>query len=274
MESSGTRRDGLIDIFEDAVERPSDRLIVRNPTVDILGRIVRHLHTNDGYAAGVDIVATENVLRELSDQFVLGTLLADLVESGVVSISARHFDGPDQPNLLVSPTSTTALVSVADSWVGLRSDVGEPASVLFDESNELVEDGAAFDVRTPGASRIQETITDALGTDCARDFDGVFRSLRTARDPTDDVDKPAVFLLLAARNRQLFYDLSRWAEEIGIASKATFSRRKTQLESSGLLTAENVHTDVGRPRHRLCLADKQLQHATPEELSTVAVRVS
>ena len=61
-------------------------------------------------------------------------------------------------------------------------------------------------------------------------------------------------LLAAARNEQLLYDVSRWGEEVGLASKATFSRTKTALENAGLVGTEKVPIDVGRPRLRLTLA--------------------
>jgi predicted transcriptional regulator len=67
----------------------------------------------------------------------------------------------------------------------------------------------------------------------------------------------------------LLYDLSKWGEDVGVASKATFSRVKTNLEEQGLLDTEKVPIDVGRPRLRLLLGDERLREADPEELPSV-----
>uniref|UniRef100_UPI000A78D6B4 transcriptional regulator TbsP domain-containing protein n=1 Tax=Halococcus thailandensis TaxID=335952 RepID=UPI000A78D6B4 len=68
----------------------------------------------------------------------------------------------------------------------------------------------------------------------------------------------------------MLYDISRWGEDAGVASKATFSRKKTQLEEQGLLETEKVPIDVGRPRLRLLLGEERLREADADELASVA----
>jgi len=68
----------------------------------------------------------------------------------------------------------------------------------------------------------------------------------------------------------LLYDISKWGEDVGIASKATFSRTKTRLEELGLIDTEKVPIDVGRPRLRLKLGDERLHDADAEEIASVA----
>jgi predicted transcriptional regulator len=79
-----------------------------------------------------------------------------------------------------------------------------------------------------------------------------------------------ISLLVAARNEVLLYDISKWGEDIGIASKATFSRTKTRLEDLGLIDTEKVPIDVGRPRLRLKLGDDRLREADADQLADVA----
>jgi hypothetical protein len=80
-------------------------------------------------------------------------------------------------------------------------------------------------------------------------------------------------LLVAARNDVLLYDISKWGEDAGIASKATFSRTKTELEEQGAIETEKVPIDVGRPRLRLRLGDERLRAAAPGRLAAVAAEV-
>ncbi|PWG73380.1 hypothetical protein DF186_23370, partial [Enterococcus hirae] len=77
-------------------------------------------------------------------------------------------------------------------------------------------------------------------------------------------------LLVAAKNDVLLYDISKWGEDVGIASKATFSRTKTKLEDMGLIDTEKVPIDVGRPRLRLKLGDDRLRDANTDQLAGVA----
>jgi len=75
---------------------------------------------------------------------------------------------------------------------------------------------------------------------------------------------------VAARNGDLLYDISRWGEDVGIASKATFSRTKTRMEESGVIATEKVPIDVGRPRLRLRLGDERLDVDDDREFARVA----
>jgi predicted transcriptional regulator len=79
-----------------------------------------------------------------------------------------------------------------------------------------------------------------------------------------------VSLLAAAKHEELLYDISTWGEEVGMASKATFSRTKNQLEERGLIATEKVPIDVGRPRQRLLLGDERLRGAAAAELASAA----
>ncbi|MFB6186598.1 MAG: DUF5821 family protein, partial [Halobacteriaceae archaeon] len=80
-------------------------------------------------------------------------------------------------------------------------------------------------------------------------------------------------LLVAAKNDVLLYNISKWGEDSGLASKATFSRTKSRLEEQGLIDTEKVPIDVGRPRLKLRLADPRLEEASPSELANVAQSV-
>ncbi|PSQ37416.1 hypothetical protein BRD05_00685, partial [Halobacteriales archaeon QS_9_70_65] len=75
---------------------------------------------------------------------------------------------------------------------------------------------------------------------------------------------------VAAKNEDLLYDISKWGEDIGIASKATFSRTKSRLEETGLIDTEKVPIDVGRPRLRLKLGDERLEGTDNGQLASVA----
>ncbi len=76
---------------------------------------------------------------------------------------------------------------------------------------------------------------------------------------TKAIDKVSIALLAAAKNNELFYDVVQWGEDTGVASKATFSRRKDFLVNLSVLFEESVKTPFGRPKIRLKLNDGKLK---------------
>src|SRR5699024_2222448 len=62
-------------------------------------------------------------------------------------------------------------------------------------------------------------------------------------------------LLAGAAHEVMLYNLSNWGEEVGVASRATFSRTKIRLEDAEILATEKVPIAVGRPRQRLLLGE-------------------
>jgi hypothetical protein len=115
-----------------------------------------------------------------------------------------------------------------------------------------------------------ETLATDIGPETAADFEAVLDSLDAARGNGNGLDEVTVSLLVAARNDELLYDISKWGEDIGLASKATFSRTKSRLEDSDLLDTEKVPIDVGRPRLRLMLGDESPEGADIDELASTA----
>jgi hypothetical protein len=86
----------------------------------------------------------------------------------------------------------------------------------------------------------------------------------------DNLDEVAISLLVAAKHEVQLYDISKWGEDVGLASKATFSRTKTRLEDQGLLDTEKIPMDVSRPRLRLQLGNERLNEASTDQLASVA----
>lgn len=104
--------------------------------------------------------------------------------------------------------------------------------------------------------------------------DDVCAGFKTSIEVLDSLDTPAVdevdyALLVAARHEILLYDLTHWAEEIQLRSKATFSRAKCDLEGLNILDSEKVPIDVGRPRLRLTLTEEYASLPVPELLREV-----
>ncbi|GAA0474759.1 DUF5821 family protein (plasmid) [Halococcus dombrowskii] len=216
----------------------------------------------------VRLLVDDDVLKWLRDDFMLASTAAELLEADVLEWRAAA--GRLDDTLLVTEEMVVSLLTpTEEESAALATDDEEFVAAVRERWNGHWEEGEQFDLRTPAYSRVLDTFADEFGSAVESDFGTV---LESAADMDADgwLDEVAVALLVAAKHGQLLYDISRWGEDAGVASKATFSRKKTQLEEQGLLETEKVPIDVGRPRLRLLLGDERLREADTEELASVA----
>ncbi|MUV88665.1 hypothetical protein GJ629_01180 [Halapricum sp. CBA1109] len=244
-----------------------DEMVVVNPSREMIRELVSAM---DGLETTpvVHVLAAERPLKDVMDDFLVASTAADLVASDTLTLHVKE----DMPvnSLLVSAESVVSVVSGGDHVAGLVTDDGAFVDDAYAHYTEQYESADSFSLRTPPLSQVRETLDSDIGPETAADFDAVLSSLQTARGDGDGLDEVTISLLVAAKNGELLYDISKWGEDIGLASKATFSRTKTQLEDRGLIDTEKVPIDVGRPRLRLMLGDDRLGDAEADELASVA----
>jgi len=242
-----------------------DEMVVVNPSRETVRELVSSM---DDLDTTPHILAAERPLKDVMDDFLVASTAADLVASD--DLTLQILDDEPVNSLLVSSGSVISIVTAGDRVAGLVTDDHEFVESAHNHYSELVESAQDFSLRTPPLSQVRETLETDIGPDAATDFDAVLDSLQTARGNGDGLDEVTISLLVAAKNGELLYDISKWGEDIGLASKATFSRTKTQLEDRGLIDTEKVPIDVGRPRLRLMLGDDRLTDADADELASVA----
>jgi hypothetical protein len=258
----------LDDILRAALEDAGDELFVVNPSGDTIEAFVRVATDYDGHLPTTKLLAEERTLKDVLDDFIVASHAADLVDGGHLQL--RTAEGPSDNSLLVTEDAVVALIDAGASVGGVVADEADFVGATGDTYAERWADADEYALRTPAISRVRETLSDEIGPDAERDFDNILGSLETARGDGDGLDEVTISLLVAAKNEALLYDISKWGEDVGIASKATFSRTKTKLEDMGLIDTEKVPIDVGRPRLRLKLADERLTEAQNGQLATVA----
>ncbi|RJT07582.1 transcriptional regulator TbsP [Halococcus sp. IIIV-5B] len=231
--------------------------------VDALGEILGEL--ND--PPEVHLLTTESVLKWARDDFVLASKAADLLENGTLSI--RSSENPFENRLVVTEGSVVSLITAGEYTAGLPATheaftgaVNEKWSIRWDEAEQ-------FSLRTPPRSQVEETLGEEFGSEVEADFRTMLDAIETTRGD-ERLSGTDVSLLVAAKHELLLYDISRWGEDVGVASKATFSRRKTHLEENALIETETVPIDIGRPRLRLLLGKSELREAASDELPAVA----
>jgi hypothetical protein len=251
-------------LVESILGRVDGPCFLVDPSVEVLEALADY-GTTASALPEIRLLAREPVLKSVRDDFLIAADIADLAEQQGLEI--RLLQGGIENTLFVSDGSLYAVVAMEAGAAGLAAEDETFLEDTYATYDDIFETAPSFDLRTPGRTRVGETLEDVLGEQTRADFDAVLASLDSVGD---DLDEVAIALLVTAKNEQLLYDVSRWGEDVGMASKATFSRTKTNLEDAGLLDTEKVPIDVGRPRQRLLLGHDTLQSADTDELAFVA----
>lgn len=259
------------DILHTTLTEATDDLLIIDPTEAAIEALVDVATAFDGEIPTVRMLAEERAVKETMEDFLVASRAADLIDAG--SLSIRTLTDPAANSLLVSDDSVLAIVSAGDRIAALTTDDSSFVESARETYNEQWETAEPFHLRTPPITRVRETLAEDIGEDARADFDAVLTGLDTARGNGNGLDEVTISLLIAARNEVLLYDISKWGEDVGIASKATFSRTKTRLEDTGLIATEKVPIDVGRPRLRLQLGDDRLRDADASDIARISQEI-
>ena len=252
----------LRETVTDTLASLNGSVLVVHPSAEIVDSIVDTLReveviTDDP----IRILATPDVLKDVRDTFTTATAAAALVEEGRLAL--RTSESSSGQFLVVTPERVHTLLAADGATVSVAAGDDEFVEEAYEAYDAAWEAADEFDLRTPGLTRLLETLESEIDETTRDDFESMLRSLPPANTEYNEVE---LSILAAAKNRVLLYDLSRWGENVGLASKATFSRTKSRLEDRGYVATEKVPIDVGRPRLRLTLTEegrRSIEHENP-----------
>ena len=132
--------------------------------------------------------------------------------------------------LLLTSNSLITIINAGNSTLTLTTPAQPLTEDVYTFYNNLWSQSIPFHIAAPPFSLVLDSLQSQFGTTLKSDFSTALFSLQKLPSTYDFLDEVALSLLIAARNQILLYDLSRWGEDIGIASRATFSRTKQLLE--------------------------------------------
>ena len=257
----------LDDVLGRLLEGESGPLFLIGPSAAVIEELIE-VGTDTDDVPTIRLLAAESTLKRAVDDFLVAGKAADLVDDDLLSL--RTVPSTPGNDIVASGKDVTALVVTGESAAALSTDDDDFVDHAEGFYDDAWEDAEPFSLRTPPLSRVRSTLEEDLGPEIETDFDAVLTSLETARGDGEGLDEVTISLLVAAKNEALLYDISKWGEDVGIASKATFSRTKTNLEDLGLIDTEKVPIDVGRPRLRLKFGNEKLADASADGLASVA----
>lgn len=254
-------------ILAGRLDAADERLLLVNPDADAVAGLVKAVDDHEDPPA-VSLLADGPLLKDVMEDFLVASRAADLLERDVLGL--RTAEVPPNQSVIVTDADVTALVSVEEGVGGLDSADDALVAAANDHYGAMVAAGDTFTLHTPPLSRIRESLETELGADTAADFDAVLRAIDDAHPDGTGLDEVTISILAAARNGELLYEISKWGEDVGLASKATFSRTKSRMEDAGVIATEKVPIQVGRPRLRLILGEERLADGHPGEMAARA----
>lgn len=269
MGQSDVHADNEHEVLRAGLDGETGELLLVNPTAEAMQAIVEMYRDTESLPE-IKLFADREPLKDLTDDFIVASGIADLIDDGVFAV--RTLSTVPRHSLLVTEGSVLSFVQGAEGIAGLRTTEEPFVTEIYEEYARRWDDAEEFSLRTPPLSHVRETLEASIGAAAVADFDRILDSLDAAKGNGNGLDEVSVSLLVAANNGELLYDISRWGEDIRLASKATFSRNKNLLEDAGLIETEKVPIDIGRPRLRLLLGDSSLESTSIEDVAKEAER--
>jgi len=251
------------DILRAGLDGAARDVLLVNPTENTMEALLGELEQAHSTPT-VRLFADRRPYKALIEDFLLATAMAELRDAG--SLEIRELTSVPRHSLLLTGERAVTILDCDGRVAGLQTTAEPFVRAARDTYEERWERAEPFPLRTPPLSRIRETLAADIGPTARADFDRAIEMLETGRGNGEGLDEVTISLLVAAKNGELLYDISRWGEDVRLASKATFSRTKNELEEEGLIETEKVPIDVGRPRLRLRPGASHLREADIEDL--------
>lgn len=249
-------------LLETVFAEVGDDALLVDPSSELLTALAQFGTQSEASVPSLRVLAPEETLKGLRSEFLTAAKAADLIEQDLLEF--RITAGATGNTVVASEDALYALVEVDGEFAALAAEDDDFIAGAYSSYADRFETSEPFALRTPGLTHAFDTLEAQLSTATRDDFETLLTTVETT--DTDGLDEVSLALLAAAKNTELLYEISKWGEDIGVASKATFSRSKTNLEDRGIIDTEKVPIDVGRPRLRLQLGDDELQAASAEEL--------
>lgn len=212
------------------------------------------------------VLSDREPLRRLREDFPVAARAAECVEQG--SLALREGTLPVAGAMAVGDERVYAPVTAEGASAHVAGD-GSFRSVARAACREWWASGEPFDLRTPPLSGMREATLETFGSAVWADYETTLDAAAGLRDRSN-FDAVAAGVLIGARHRLAQREVARWAEDVGLASRATVSRTKNALADDGVVTTDPA---AGRRRQRLLLTDEYAAMADEHGVAEVIVRI-
>jgi hypothetical protein len=240
-------------------EFSSDRVKFVISDIELILHAVDRLWTDD--TVQFDIVIPEGDARGVRLDFPLNARISELVAQGKLSIYASEVTPLSTIILDGSRIHTLVQVGQTEQFASLTDE--DLQTKLNTEFDRITESATPVEPDIRAWGELLGQLEQTVGSDTRHEFERLIEAARI--ENVGALDDISVAIVAAAHSGALLSDLSTWAEEVGLASTATFSRRKQKLVGAGVVDTEKVPIEVGRPKLRLRPSDAEREEAVQRE---------
>ncbi|WP_410767395.1 DUF5821 family protein [Haloferax sp. DFSO60] len=270
--TDSSRVDLYRNLVSSTLSSPVDEMVIATAEIELLEAIAETLHTLEDHPRRLRLLTNRETVKDADNDFIISSRLSQYIEDGMLSLRVNRERHPSSV-FVTSDEVTYIHPTTEDEGILLSSADGDVVIAVREKYISQWKDGRRFQLSKPSYARMLESIGDDLGESMEQSVQSVFESAGLAHRGESQMDEVDIYLLVGAQNNQQFYDICNWGEDMGIASRAKFSKHKRALEDAGLIDTEKVATDIGRPRQRLVLANDSLTSLSPVEVIQAAQSV-
>lgn len=249
--SMATERIQSIEHIVDDIE------FIINPTKGVLRSLT--LDVTLFGESSIDVLLREDTFNSIDRELTTASKLAELSDAGVLRF--RKVENNIQENVVV----------VGDR-VGVFFDLTEDGFLLMTEMDEVIEGvvGSNRDewigkeelsLRTPSEEYIKDVIINKQGEGFYEDFVAAVLAMEEVKQENNWHEKYsdrwhiyASLVIAGGFNKSLLKEVGKLADEVGLGSRATISRVKSQLAEHGYIDTQKGSNDLGRPPEKLIQA--------------------
>lgn len=218
-----------------------------------------------GVKGDLEIIITREIATQLSDRFPINSYFQKLQDRDNIEIRQEPPAGSEISVIYLTGDRVYYPVTFGSVEICLELASSEIYQPMVKEFDTQFSEADELDLAVPPWKELLEGLAEATSEETAKEFEVLVEA--ATPENLDSLDEVSLALIAAARTGALQYDISKWGEDMNIASKATFSRRKSSLVDDGIVTTEPVQVEIGRPRERLLLAEDDSE-VTPDTSST------
>lgn len=218
----------------------------------------------------ISILTDSDTATELHELFFTTTRLVDHMEAGKLEIRTQE---THLPSLIITEESIQTTTGFPDADPSVVETTEESCiEETIETFDDRFEEAEEVTFQKPGYFAMRDTLEQKFDASLVEDFEKALREAKEPERPSLEIDPVFATLLVGAYNEISFYQLSRWGEDIRLASRAKFSRKKQELQEEDLVAVEKIPRPVGRPRQRLLLGKAIAEKGSLEEIVATAIQ--
>ena len=232
----------------------------------VIETLVGVSRTAEAEQGTTELLCSQESLKQLERDFVTESHASHLAAESRISFRSRTDTEPELPTLVFDGSGVTALLPVGGHEIApLAVEAADTRQRLKRLYHSMWESGLPFTPDLPPYPAMLSLADQHLGTAVRDDFETATEVLQQRTDG-ESLKPVALVIVLGARHQTFVADIADWTETTGLATQATVSKVKTELEELGVVATESVPHGVGHPRQQLRFAEDSFNTLAIEEL--------